>query len=53
MQMVKREGVVIDVIPETEDGDISIADLERMISGGERKPALIAITHVPTSSGAT
>lgn len=41
----------MEVIPETPDGDMSISGLERLITGSERFPALIAITHIPTSSG--
>ena len=49
--MVKRKGIVIDIIEETPEGDLSISHLEKLISGGPRKPALIAITHIPTNSG--
>lgn len=50
-QMAQRMGVIIEVVPEDEEGDISIPDLERLIRQGDGPPVLIAITHVPTSSG--
>lgn len=49
--MAQRMGVVIQVVPEDEEGDISIPDLERLIRQGDEPPSLIAVTHVPTSSG--
>ena len=49
--MAKRTGVTIEVIPEDIEGDISLPALEVLITQGDRKPALIAITHVPTNSG--
>ncbi|BDA50632.1 probable cysteine desulfurase [Coccomyxa sp. Obi] len=51
LQMAKRTGVAIEVIPEDDEGDISLPALEVLITQGDRKPALIAITHVPTNSG--
>lgn len=53
VQMAKRTGAVIEVIPEDEEGDISLSALEALITQGPRKPALIAITHVPTNSGSS
>jgi hypothetical protein len=50
-QVAKRTGVVIEVIPEDEQGDIDTAALEALVTQG-RRPALIAITHIPTNSGA-
>lgn len=50
-QAVKRLQVQIDIIPEDGEGDIDVAALERMLSNGTQAPALIAITHIPTSSG--
>ena len=49
---MKRHRVVVQVIPEDELGDIDISALESMIQQGPQKPVLIAVTHVPTSSGA-
>lgn len=48
---MKRHQVEVSVIPEDELGDIDIPALESMIKQAPRKPVLIAVTHVPTSSG--
>lgn len=48
---MKRHQVKIEVIPEDEEGDINLAALEHMIATADSKPALIAITQIPTSSG--
>ena len=48
---MKRHKVEIEVIPDDSEGEIDLAALESMLSGGRRKPALIAITHAPTNSG--
>ena len=50
-QVAKRTGAIVEVIPETEDGDIDIAALEALVRR-EPRPALISVSHVPTSSGA-
>ena len=50
-QAVKRQQVLIDIIPEDGEGDIDVHALERMLASGAQAPALIAITHIPTSSG--
>lgn len=42
---------MVDIIEETPEGDLSISHLEALISEGSGKPALIAITHIPTNSG--
>lgn len=49
--MAKRVEVAIEVIPEDDEGDISLPALEVLITQGDKKPALLAITHVPTNSG--
>lgn len=51
LQAVKRDQVEIEVIPEDSEGDIDVEALEKAVVDGARKPALIAITHIPTSSG--
>ena len=51
MQAVKRQQVDIEIIPEDAEGDIDIDALEELVSSGTGKPALIALTHIPTSSG--
>ena len=48
---MKRHQVEIEVIPEDAEGDVDIDALEKLVASGTRKPALIAITHIPTSSG--
>ena len=49
MQAVKRRQVEIEVIPEDSEGDIDVEALEKAMAA--HRPALIAITHMPTSSG--
>lgn len=51
MQAVKRQHVKIEIIPEDSEGDVDLDALEELVSSGARKPALIAIMHIPTSSG--
>lgn len=48
LQMAKRTGLVIDVIPSDGAGEIDLAALERMIDG---RVKLISITWVPTNGG--
>ena len=49
LQMQKRTGVEIDVVPNNVDGEVDIEALERRVrAGGVR---LIALTHVPTQGG--
>lgn len=48
LQMAKRTGLVIDVIPSDNTGEIDLAALERMIDG---RVKLISITWVPTNGG--
>lgn len=48
LQMAKRTGLVIDVIPSDDTGEIDLAALERMIDG---RVKLISITWVPTNGG--
>ncbi|MFK5977689.1 MAG: aminotransferase class V-fold PLP-dependent enzyme [Rhizobiaceae bacterium] len=48
LQRAKRDGIVIDVIPNDETGAIDLAAMEAMI---DERVALIAITWVPTNGG--
>ncbi|HEX7733970.1 MAG TPA: aminotransferase class V-fold PLP-dependent enzyme [Ktedonobacteraceae bacterium] len=48
LQIARKTGVHIEVIPNDEHGQISIAALRQMI---DERVKLIAITHVPTSGG--
>ena len=50
LQVGRRTGAVVEVIPEEPDGEISTDGLEALIVRG-RPPALVAITHVPTNCG--
>jgi len=48
LQMAKRTGAVIDVVPSDETGELDLAALKRMI---DKRVKLIAITWVPTNGG--
>jgi selenocysteine lyase/cysteine desulfurase len=48
LQMARRTGAVIDVVPSDDSGALDVDALESMIDGRVR---LIAITHVPTNGG--
>ena len=48
LQRAKRDGIVIDLIPNDEAGAIDVAALEAML---DDRVALIAITWVPTNGG--
>ncbi|DBA75470.1 TPA: hypothetical protein ACH3X1_010723 [Trebouxia sp. C0004] len=51
LQAIKRQQVEVEIIPEDAEGDVDILALEKLVAAGTSKPALIAITHIPTSSG--
>jgi len=48
LQVAKRKGVVIDVVPSDASGALDVAALEKMIDG---RVKLIAVTWVPTNGG--
>src|SRR4029453_9133060 len=48
LQVARRSGAVIEVIPSNASGEIDVAALERMI---DARVKLIAITHVPPKGG--
>ncbi len=50
LQMARRTGAVIDVVPSDRTGELDVAALEGMIDG---RAKLIAITWVPTNGGLT
>lgn len=50
LQVAKRTGVAIEVVPSDADGALDVAALERMI---DDRVKLIAITWVPTNGGLT
>ena len=48
LQVARRTGAVIEVIPNDADGQVSVDALARMI---DPRVKLIAVTHVPTNGG--
>ncbi|HET6234481.1 MAG TPA: aminotransferase class V-fold PLP-dependent enzyme [Acetobacteraceae bacterium] len=48
LQVARRTGAIIEIVPSDEAGELDIDALERMI---DRRTKLIAITHVPTNGG--
>jgi cysteine desulfurase/selenocysteine lyase len=48
LQVARRTGAVVDVVPDDETGQLSLESLEALIQDRTR---LIAITHVPTQGG--
>lgn len=48
LQTARRIGIVIDVVPDDETGQLSLQALERMI---DERVKLIAITHIGTQGG--
>src|SRR5207248_7824246 len=48
LQVARRSGAVVEVVPSVATGEVDLDALERAL---ERPTALVAITHVPTSSG--
>lgn len=51
LQIQKRFGVDIVIVPETVDGCIDLVFLEQYLQHPSKHPVLISITHIPTSSG--
>lgn len=49
LQLQRRKGVRIHVIPEDPSGELDLTDLELLIK--KIRPKLIVITHVPTNAG--
>jgi selenocysteine lyase/cysteine desulfurase len=48
LQIARRTGAVVEVIPNDEHGQLSVEALEQML---DERVKLIAITHVPTNGG--
>ena len=48
LQLARKTGVRIEVVPDDADGQLDVAALERMIDDSVK---LISITHVPTNGG--
>jgi selenocysteine lyase/cysteine desulfurase len=49
MALQKRFGIFVHNVPNNAEGEIDIADFERVIK--KINPKLVAVTHVPTNSG--
>jgi cysteine desulfurase/selenocysteine lyase len=50
LQVCKRTGAKVEVVPDDKSGQLDVAELERMVdTGGPVK--LIAVTHVPSNGG--
>jgi len=47
LNLERERGVVVEVVPSGADGSVDLGELERALSGA----ALLALAHVPTSSG--
>jgi len=48
LQVARRTGALVEVIPDAPDGGLSIEALERML---DERVRLVAITHMPSHSG--
>jgi cysteine desulfurase/selenocysteine lyase len=48
LQVAAKTGARVEVVPNDESGQLDLAALERMMDG---RVKLIAVTHIPTSSG--
>jgi cysteine desulfurase / selenocysteine lyase len=48
LQVAERTGAVIEVVPDTETGELSVSALERML---DERVRLVAVTHVPMNGG--
>jgi selenocysteine lyase/cysteine desulfurase len=48
LQVARRTGAVVEVIPDDAQGQVSVAAVQGML---DRRVKLIAITHVPTNGG--
>lgn len=48
LTLERERGVTVDVVPNGDDGAVDLAKLEAALHGS---PALLALAHVPTSSG--
>jgi cysteine desulfurase/selenocysteine lyase len=51
LQMVRKRGIEIVVVPSETNGEISLRALEAAIEQHGRRVKLIALTHVPTNGG--
>ncbi len=51
LQAERRRGVSIEVIPDDEDGQLSLPALAELLDDGRAPVGLVAVTHVPTNGG--
>ena len=51
LQAERRRGVSIEVIPDDEDGQLSVGALARLLDDGRAPVGLVAVTQVPTNGG--
>jgi selenocysteine lyase/cysteine desulfurase len=51
LQAERRRGVSIEVIPDDEDGQLSLPALADLLDDGRAPVGLVAVTHVPTNGG--
>ena len=51
LQAERRRGVSIEVIPDDDDGQLSLPGLADRLDDGRSPVGLVAVTHVPTNGG--
>lgn len=51
LQLARRTGARIVVVPETAQAELDLTALAREIAAAPRRPVLLALTHSPTNSG--
>jgi cysteine desulfurase / selenocysteine lyase len=51
LQAERRRGVSIEVIPDDDDGQLSLPGLADLLEDGRAPVGLVAVTHVPTNGG--
>jgi cysteine desulfurase / selenocysteine lyase len=51
LQAERRRGVSIEVIPDDDDGQLSLRGLADLLEDGRAPVGLVAVTHVPTNGG--
>ena len=51
LQAERRLGVTVEVVPDDEDGQMSVDELARRLDDGRGPVGLVAVTHVPTNGG--
>lgn len=51
LQVARRTGATIEVVPTDEHGQLSIEALARMLDDRSKPVKLVAVTHIPTNGG--